>query len=50
MKSPFDLDRMYTDFIDKENDKNYEERYRIMKVGIRLHLQDSAQGKCTMNL
>ena len=28
MKSPFDLDRMYTDFIDKENDKNYEERYK----------------------
>lgn len=27
MKSPFDLDRMYTDFIDKKNNENYEERY-----------------------
>ena len=28
MKSPFNLDKMYTDFIDKENDKNYKERYK----------------------
>ena len=27
MSSPFDLDKMYTDFIDKKNDENYVERY-----------------------
>ncbi len=25
--NPFDIDKLYTDFIDKKNDENYEERY-----------------------
>lgn len=28
MKSPFNLDKMYTDFINDKNDKNYKERYK----------------------
>ena len=25
--NPFDIDKLYSDFIDKKNEENYEERY-----------------------
>ena len=46
MKSPFDLDKMYTDFIDKKNDENYQERY----VGNEGWYKASSAGFCSRKM
>jgi len=46
MKSPFDLDKMYTDFIDKKNNENYVDRY----VGNEGWYKASSAGFCSRKM
>jgi CRISPR/Cas system-associated exonuclease Cas4 (RecB family) len=46
MSSPFDLDKIYVDFIDKKNEENYQERY----VGNEGWYKASSAGFCSRKM